>query len=46
MMAQADDELLVLFGGSGYEKEFNDVLAIKAEDLNNEDNYANVTEIM
>lgn len=46
MMAQADEEVLVLFGGSGYEKDFNDVLVIKGEDLKQESNYATVTEIM
>lgn len=42
----ANDEVIVLFGGSNLEKDCNDVLVIKVSDFMDDSNFVAITEIM
>ena len=45
-MENANDEMVVIFGGSGIEDDSNDVLAIPAADIENDDNFITATDIL
>jgi hypothetical protein len=45
-MENANDELILLFGGSSAMKDYNDTYWIKVEDLTNDANFSEITAIM
>jgi len=42
----ANDEIVVLFGGCDFEKDCNDILVLPVEDLLLDSNFRAITEIM
>lgn len=46
MMENANDEIIILFGGSSAIKDYNDVLCIKVDDLTNDENFSEITQVL
>ena len=46
VMENANDEIIILFGGSSAIKDYNDVLCIKVDDLTNDDNFSEITQVL
>lgn len=45
-MENANDEIVMLFGGSSAAKDYNDTFCIKVEDLTNDDNFSEITSVL
>lgn len=45
-MANANDEIVLMFGGSSAQKDYNDTFCLKVEDLTNDDNFSEITQVI